>query len=75
LGDDLGCAVGYDRTAQRGSDMTSDNGDKDYLDKLQEVDGKIRQRLDQEFGQIRVIAVVAAVLIGLLIAVRWLLGS
>jgi hypothetical protein len=55
--------------------MTSDNGDKDYLDKLQEVDGKIRQRLDQEFGQIRVIAVVAAVLIGLLIAVRWLLGS
>ena len=55
--------------------MTSNNRDNDYLEKLKEVDGNVKARLDREFGQLRVIAVVVMVLVALVIIGRWLIAS
>lgn len=55
--------------------MTGDERDKDYLEKLAEVDDKIKDRLDQQFGQLRVIAIGAAVLIVVLLIGRRLFGG
>ena len=55
--------------------MTNNNRDNDYLDKFDEVDGKIKQRLDREFGQLRVIAVATVVLVVLFVIGRWIFGS
>ena len=55
--------------------MTSNDRDNDYLDKLAKVDGEVRQRLDREFGQLRVIAVIVVVVVVLLVIGRWIVGS
>ena len=54
--------------------MTSDKRDNDYLEKPAEVDDKVKERLDHQFSQLRVIAIIAAVLIVLLLVGRRLLG-
>ena len=54
--------------------MTNDKRDNDYLDKLAEVDDKVKERLDQQFSQLRVIAICAAVLIVVLLVGRRVFG-
>ena len=54
--------------------MTSDKRDDDYLKKLAQVDDKVKERLDQQFGQLRIIAICAAVLIVALIIGRRIVG-
>ncbi len=54
--------------------MTGDDPDKDYLKKLADVDDQVRERLDQQFGQLRVIAICVAVAIVALLVGRRLLG-
>ena len=55
--------------------MTNNNRDKDYLDKLKEVDGDVRQRLDREFGQLRAISVAVLIVVVMLVIGRWMFGS
>lgn len=53
----------------------SDNRDKDYLEKLAEVDDKVRERLDQQFGQLRLIAIIGAVIVIAILVGRRILGG
>ncbi|MEM8977331.1 MAG: hypothetical protein AAGD43_35225 [Pseudomonadota bacterium] len=54
--------------------MAGEERDNDYLKKLAEVDDKVKERLDQQFGQLRVIAICVAVVIVVLLVGRRLLG-
>ena len=54
--------------------MTEKDGDDDYLKKLEQVDETVRQRIDDQFGQLRVLAIIAAIVLVLVFAGRWVLG-
>ena len=54
--------------------MTKNNRENDYLDKFDEVDRNVRQRLDREFGQLRVIAIAGVGLVVLIVLGRWIFG-
>lgn len=41
----------------------SDEPDKEYLKKLAEIDDQVRERLDQQFGQLRLIAIIGTVIV------------
>ena len=53
----------------------NDEPDKEYLKKLAEVDDKVRERLDQQFGQLRLIAIIGTVVVVLLFLGRRLFGG
>ena len=48
----------------------SDEPDKEYLKKLAEVDDQVRERLDQQFGQLRLIAIIGTVIVILFLVGR-----
>ena len=53
----------------------NDEPDKEYLKKLAEVDDKVRERLDQQFGQLRLIAIIGTVVVVLFLLGRRLFGG
>ena len=54
--------------------MAGNDRDDDYLKKLADVDENVRQRLDREFGQLRVVALIGALVLVLVFVGRWIFG-
>lgn len=52
----------HGQVAQSEADMTDKDPDKEYLERLKDVDDKVQQRLNDEFSQLRTIALVVVAL-------------
>ena len=55
--------------------INNNDDNTDYLEKLKDVDNNVRQRIDREFGQLRIITIAVMAVVAVVVIGRWLFGS